>query len=530
MYGSKNTAAAFLAMFLVVAFSFQPLNSSLYGAIIPGLSDSDLRVSNFPSTTLSTGTSNIISAQSSALPFTTDRSNIISAQSGAQVCDVITTLGCVTVTKQLLDPDNLVDDSVEQDLEFLIQITDGAGIVRSSLLYGAGESNTLTLNDGDAFNVQEVGDPIPNVVTVSTTLQGQCSGTVEAGTNNVCFVINTITEAEEDVTVVEPEIEPESSPAGVQSEEVLTIGAQAGTTPTSGSGATLGLRNPPFDLCEGNSKTVSGADIRGVDENALKALVRAPNAATYTAGGTIPLNEVRQAMDEFNTEIMSIQIYSNLEDPQSQANLPLAISNPQFRGAVVVADKEGVNHEVVNFNLNTIRTECKFITVAQPDEDAPLKNVYSLGVLGKDKSVEPSPINQMLIQERENLVVQIQNGLPPVLNSPFAVCQDTKTGAQKSQNDDIAIYSLSGKVSDRGELYGNNLNVELTVDLNLNSGDLAKITDNNNPYMRVNLVANEDKDSAHKIPFTLQHLWTDCKNVALNFKPLFEPIQSEIPP
>jgi hypothetical protein len=136
----------------------------------------------------------------------------------------------VTVTKQLLDPDNLVDDSVEQDLEFLIQITDGAGIVRSSLLYGAGESNTLTLNDGDAFNVQEVGDPIPNVVTVSTTLQGQCSGTVEAGTNNVCFVINTITEAEEDVTVVEPEIERESSTGNMQTEAVQSIGAQAGTT------------------------------------------------------------------------------------------------------------------------------------------------------------------------------------------------------------------------------------------------------------------------------------------------------------
>ena len=46
-------------------------------------------------------------------------------------------------------------------------------------------------------------------------------------------------------------------------------------------------------------------------------------------------------MDEFNTDIMSIQIYSNLEDPQVQVNLPLAISNPTFKGAVVVADKEG---------------------------------------------------------------------------------------------------------------------------------------------------------------------------------------------
>ena len=94
-----------------------------------------------------------------------------------------------------------------------------------------------------------------------------------------------------------------------------------------------------------------------------------------------------------------------------------------------------------------------------------------MGVLGKDKSVKPSPINEMLIQGQENLVVQIQNGLPPVLNPPFAVCDDTKESKEKSLNDDIAIYSVRGKVSDRGSLYGDDLHFELTTDLNLNAGD-----------------------------------------------------------
>ena len=74
--------------------------------------------------------------------------------------------------------------------------------------------------------------------------------------------------------------------------------------------------------------------------------------------------------------------------------------------------------------------------------------------------------------------------------------------------------------------------MEINVDLNINKRDLAKITgeDANNPYMRVNLVVDEDRDDAHLIPFTIQDLWTDCKDLALNNSPLFEPIQTEIPP
>ena len=278
MYRSKNTADVLLAVSLVLAMSFQPMNPRLYGAIIPDLAESGLTGTTSGFIPLTTGTSNIISAQSSALPFTTGTSNIISAQSSAQVCDPITTLGCVTVTKQLLDPDNLVDDTQEQDLEFLIQVTDQDGIVRSSELYGAGESNTVQLNDGDTFNVQEVGDPVPNIVTVTTTLQGQCSGTIEGGTNRVCFVINTITQADGEVINVQPDVSRESSPQGITSEDIFTIGAQAGTTDTSGAGATLGLTNPPFDTCEGNSKTGTVENLRGGNDADVKTMIETPNA------------------------------------------------------------------------------------------------------------------------------------------------------------------------------------------------------------------------------------------------------------
>ena len=145
-----------------------------------------------------------------------------------------------------------------------------------------------------------------------------------------------------------------------------------------------------------------------------------------------------------------------------------------------------------------------------------------------------APIRHHLIKywsrKESDLITQLTLGFPPVLNPPFAICQDGKTGDTESLNDDIAIYNVRGNAKDVSSLDGDDLSIQINVDLNLRPDDKAKINDNNNQYIRVNLVADEDKDSAHKIPFTVNDLWTDCKNVALNSAPLFEPIQSEIPP
>ena len=160
----------------------------------------------------------------------------------------------------------------------------------------------------------------------------------------------------------------------------------------------------------------------------------------------------------------------------------------------MVQDKDGVKHEAVNFNLDTLRTECKFISIAKPAGNAPDRNVYPLGVVGKNKDTTPSKIDQILINQKLNLVAHLDAGnfIEPSLNPPFALCgtsENNKLDKAKANDDDIAIYSIRGDIKNLGSLYGNRLNVELNVDLNLDPNDLAKITGNNNPFMRVNLTS-----------------------------------------
>ena len=97
-------------------------------------------------------------------------------------------------------------------------------------------------------------------------------------------------------------------------------------------------------------------------------------------------------------------------------------------------------------------------------------------------------------------------------------------------NDNIGIYNVRGNVKEIGSLYGKDVTVQINSDLVQATSDKAQILDNNNPYLKVNLVVDEDSDDAHKVPFELKDLWTDWKDISLESQPVFEPIQSEIRP
>lgn len=438
--------------------------------------------------------------------------------------------GCVSVTKRVLDPDNLVDDSVQAALEFLVRVEVGG--VGSTFRLTNGEEGFEVLNVGEVYTVTEVPPPPPIGVTVNTRTEGECTDiTVQPSGTHRCVVINTIISSSTTggaVLTGTAQGAPPTTPTAIESLPLGTASAQGGTSERStGSGLTLGVTNPPFDVCKANFIKGATAESRRVTlADKFEDLIRAPNAATYTVGGKISLDKVSDALNMFGTRTMTIQVYSNFD--KADIHLPLAISDPQFRGLVVVEDSDGIKHEVVKFNIYTIRTECKYITVAKSAEKPPDKNVYPLGVVGQDKDTTPSKIDELLVQEGTDLVTASGKPIPLELNPPFAICD--VPAAASDESDNLGIYNVRGEVTELGSLHGKDLHVEINSDLVQRTADKAKITDNNNPYIKVNLVADEDADSAHKIPFKLHDLWTDCKDLSLHAQPIFEPIFSEIKP
>jgi hypothetical protein len=243
-------------IFLIVISLFLLVGAANVNAIIsPIISyDSDSGLENQNTSSPGPGiedTSNI--SQSSLV-----QPSFSTAQSSLQLCtlDGVQNEGCVTVTKVVTDPNNLVDDSIEANLQFLIQIKNGDGTVRDSELYTDGESNTIRLNAGETFTVEESNGPPPNGVTFDQTSEGECTGTIVSERNHNCVITNRITGTDQNAIPIAPEKELESSPGNIGSEEISSTTAEA--SPTSGLGALSNLT--VFTTVENNCEPKSACE------------------------------------------------------------------------------------------------------------------------------------------------------------------------------------------------------------------------------------------------------------------------------
>lgn len=117
-----------------------------------------------------------------------------------------------------------------------------------------------------------------------------------------------------------------------------------------------------------------------------------------------------------------------------------------------------------------------------------------------------------------------------MLNPPWATCNAPAQGAATTTGDSVAIYNVRGDISDLTQMSGHTLVLEVTADLVQADFDNAKITDNNNPFVIVNMIADEGQKTVHRINFNFDGLWTDCKQVATNNQFLFQPITGETDP
>jgi len=316
-------------------------------------------------------------------------------------------------------------------------------------------------------------------------------------------------------------------PGGIGTIPSFTIpGAGPPNDPTSlGAGTANRATNPPFKPCQSNQLV----DV-GTQQNPDVKIVaprQYPSSATYVIVGSLPLDKIKNAMLSLGTDKFTIQLLSNIQP--SDFGIKLAASNPQFIGRAIIEDNNGLHQKFVNFAINDVRTQCKYITLAEEKSQGLNQGgLVPLGLIGQNHQLKAVDKNELLINNGTFLKNAQDIKLPSIINPPFAVCPTPQTALTNTFPDDIAIYNIRGEVNSPAEVFGKTLNIEITADLVQSANDLAQITNNNNQFVKVNLIADKGNgNKVHLIGFTLNDLWTDCKDVDLSKSSIFEPVIGE---
>ncbi len=378
----------------------------------------------------------------------------------------------------------------------------------------------------------------------TTVNTAACNGSVGSGQTAVCSITNTISSSIPPVAPIPPNA---GASANTQTGFFTPpLSPQTGTAVNPGvtgaTGGTVGTAtNPPFQTCASNTANKTLLTNAGTQQVQGAFTTRLPSSATYVMSGSASLNQLRNALNEFHTTNVKIVLKSDL---QNDDNVLLRYSGPQFAGDIIVQNNDGTRQKDIPFNVDTVRTECKFITMAQAFNVN--GQIAPLGVLGNLKLNQLSvpPIDKELfgglIVAREAALT----ALPAVLNPPFATCQTSQTSGgsftslvnKPAAFDNIALYIIKGNMV-ANQLSGHKLTVFLTSDLNNIQFDQAKILKSkgnnaNNQKLVANLIANENQNSAKRIGFTLTDVNTDCKQISLfaGKTNIFSPLPGELDP
>jgi len=473
----------------------------------------------------------------------------------------ITSIGCtspssphgfLTINKAFSSTN--VDQAQLNTLQFTLNVI-GLTQVTNTLTLTQLNPITICVNTGQHFVISEntpsqsgfqFGSVVYDLVGATNVNNNfGCAGNIIAGQNATCTITNNVLSGSASGTTTNNGlILPSGSPTSQTGTQVRRIiegqGLPGPTTTEAGTNTAKGkLTNPPFQICVANTVNETNQlnptrianqniDLTSTKEQDLNT--RLPSSGTYVLRGTIPLDSVRNALQKLDTRTFTIVLKSDL-NPDDK--LITALAAPQYEGEVIVQSSDGAKQKNISFKLDTVRTECKYITLAQAVGPSPNANVAPLGLMGNTQgsSVRAPDINKELIG---GLTVGTSPAgrVPTILNPPFATCQTTPTGS--IQPDQLALYTIKGDTSSGlTGVHGNTLTVELTADLVQSDVDLAKIvkTDNNranNPFLIANLIADENTDKAHKIDFTLHDVNTDCKQVSLETTPTFRPFANEL--
>jgi len=431
--------------------------------------------------------------------------------------------------KKSIDPNGFVNAGLLNTIIFKVNTN---GNPNSVTLTGGGGSVAVCMTPGATISVSEdLSSLTQSGFQFTPSYSPECTSTAPAASQSItCTITNKVSSVSGSLTnssQVNIQLPGISAPVNPTNKETITTStpqnllSPASTEPNAG--------NPPFQTCTTNVITLK----TGATENTNT--IQAPSSATYVVEGDLPLDKVRHAMDNLATNKFSIQILSDLQSTSNKN--ALALGAPLLAGNIIVQSDDEVKQKIIPFAINNARTECHYITLAKAIGPYPNANSAIApigGIHTPTNNLKVSDTNKLLIGANRVTTGDLVSGQPGQLNPPFATCQTPASSAQNLIPDDIALYNINGvsnSIDNHPEIFGHHLLVEVTVDLipELKT-DLAQIPNNNNPFVKVNLIADKNLNTGHIIPFTLENLNTDCKSIAKSDSPVFKPIIGEITP
>jgi hypothetical protein len=409
--------------------------------------------------------------------------------------------------------------------------------VRKSVLGGVNVGQTFDINvrenNGNTQSlVLTAGGTDSVCVAMGYTVQEAFGATVQsancqretvvAGQTYLCTLTNTGAQADFNVetpdrssAIAALNAQRTTSTPGI--EPGLTVGQQVDVGPTQGQANPTGRPiNPPTGSC--------------IDYKADTTDVRKPSSMKIIIYGKVNLDKVKDALFDLDTSIFHVAIASDL---LNNDGVSASVSNPQFMGYIIVQDDKGLEQEIIKYNILDFRRECTYISLAEAAGPATNANVAPLGELGDPEraNLQPSEIDELLVGG-----LQVTGGGPPsdpeAFNPPFSQCITPRPAADSNParlGDNFAIYNIRGDIDRDAKAFDeNNLLIQATVDLNQQDTDLAKLVNNNNPLIRIDLLTQEQKNRIEQIGFTLTDVWTDCKQIGLTTETVLNPFVNEL--
>jgi len=305
--------------------------------------------------------------------------------------------------------------------------------------------------------------------------------------------------------------------------------------------------DPPFRSCEAFEVKPEAEGSKGVK------FVRSPSSAEYYIKGAISGERLKSIIQENGRSDATLSIVNDLHQID---NYPISNEiNSKYVGQIIYYKENGAKKEVLNFRIDNINTECRYITLIQPSQkfSASQKNQWTpLTEEGKEKfekhaipgdkdafeqiGIPAYNDNQLMSGES---VLKFPTRTEPLsvlgLNPPFGPCvavveslgftDDTADGEPDSADAEVVtrdnaqfaeyvmVGNLENKISSANKNGDEDILIKITADLNLLASDSAKITGNANPYVKVEIFLNPDQDPAQKIEFHLKELSYNCHGV-----------------
>jgi hypothetical protein len=503
---------------------------------------------------------------------------IVIANSGDVLTVYAQTTSTLTVSLHIINSvDNLNPDISPSDF----QITVTRSGLSPVTFPGSSDGTQVTINNGQTFLVQDPVLATHPEVSFHVDRTGRCGDdNVVIQNDDFCSLDVTLGVSNTNNAAISPSttVTPNrlALPSGLTNSFAPT---GSGATGTGANNLPTAVSNTPFETCrtqevpnkqsvvtQGTKTSAEAEQINPEQGNILLA----PSSATYTILGSVSFDNL--ANENAKTP-WDIQLAADFN--RNDVNT-LALAAPAFVGNIFVGIPP-FHISTTNYDIQKVDTSCDYIALAKPISQNPVgANISPLnppqggplglpvkhptrtagnslvadigglltntciknnppaksksGKLGGDCGNIKAAENQLLVQNSNGKLVDPNQPGEPIasiaINPPFRSCAGSlglsPTDAMLANYNivgdptpDIAQLVKSGKI-DSGT---HTLQVVITSDVILSPTDLAKISNNNNPFVKVSLVIDPNTNHPSLVGFNIQQLSTHCKDIAFTSTP-----------